>query len=167
MNPKKIPSLCLAIFFMFAVYGCRQPQSQIRVGENPPRFILSDLKGNKVTAPDDYRGKVIIIRFWADWCTACAKEMPAIDYIYHKYKDRGLVVLAVNVGQPRNVAEAFVTNLKISYPVLLDPYSVTAKRYGVKVVPVTFILDRKGVIKNKIFGETDTEIFEKMITDLI
>lgn len=159
--------LILSCFFLISFAGCVQKQVQLKVGESPPRFTLPDLKGNKVTVPDDFRGKVVIIRFWADWCTACAREMPSIDYIYHKYRDRGLVILAVNVGQPRDVAEAFVANLKISYPVLLDPYSVTTKRYGVTSVPTTFILDRKGVLRNKILGETGSETFEKMIAGLL
>lgn len=147
--------------------GCQQKQVQIKIGDAPPKFTLPDLKGNKVTVPDEFNGKVLIIRFWADWCTYCAEEMPAIDIVYNKYKERGVIILAVNAGQPKEVAEAFVSSLKISYPVLLDTYSVTAKRYGVVGLPTTFILDRNGVVREKILGETDRESFERMVMGLL
>ncbi len=159
--------ILLLIFFAFNFIGCKEKQVQLKVGEVAPRFTLTGLDGRKITVPDDFRGKVVVIRFWADWCTACAREMPAVDYVYHKYRERGLVVLAVNVGQPRDVAQAFVTNLKISYPVLLDTYSLTAKKYGVRGVPFTFILDRSGVIRNKVFGDTERKTFEGMIVNLL
>ena len=107
------------------------------------------MKGDKITVPDDFAGKVIVIRFWVDWCKSCAIEMPMIDDTYNKYKDRGLVVIAVNVGQKKDVAEAFVTKLKISYPVVLDTDSAITKKYGVKAVPFTLIIDRKGISQKK------------------
>ncbi|MDI6743740.1 MAG: TlpA disulfide reductase family protein [Thermodesulfovibrionales bacterium] len=99
--------------------------------------------------------------------TYCAEGMPAIDIVYNKYKERGVIILAVNVGQPKDVAEAFVKNLRISYPVLLDTYSIAAKQYGVVRLPTTFILDRKGVIREKILGEAERDSFEKMVVNLL
>jgi len=90
-----------------------------------------------------------------------------IDAAYNKYKDRGLVVIAVNAGQQKDVAEAFVTKLKLSYPVVLDTDSAITKKYGVKAVPFTFIADRKGIIKKRIFGEAGSETLEKIIQDLL
>lgn len=154
---------CLLLFLS----GCQQKQVQIKIGDTPPKFTLPDLKGNEVSVPDDFKGKVVIIRFWADWCIHCSVEMPAIDIVYNKYKDRGVIILAVNVGQPKEVAEEFVTNLRISYPVLLDTYSVTAKKYGVVGLPTTFILDRNGVVRKKILGEADKDVFEKTVAELL
>lgn len=167
---EKVFSVCL-LFSIFClllfISGCKQKQVQIKIGDVPPKFTLPDLKGNKVSVPDDFKGKVVIIRFWADWCTYCAEEMPAIDVVYNKYKEKGVIIIAVNAGQPKEVAEAFVSSLKISYPVLLDTYSVTAKRYGVVGLPTTFILDRNGVVREKILGETDREAFERMVARLL
>lgn len=160
-------SLCSVFCLLAFLFGCQQKQVQIKIGNTPPKFTLSDLKGNKVTVPDDFKGRVVIIRFWADWCTYCAEEMPALDVVYNKYKKNGVIILAVNVGQPKEVAEEFVTNLRISYPVLLDTYSITAKQYGVVGLPTSFILDRNGVIREKILGEVERESFEKMVTALL
>jgi peroxiredoxin len=158
-------TFCCVLIILFALSGCSKGPPA--AGEVLPGFTLSDLKGEKITAPDDFIGKVMIIRFWVEGCKSCLKEMPMIDDLYNKYKEGGLVVLAVNVGQSKDVAEAFVTKLKISYPVLLDTHSVTAKRYGIKAVPFTLIVDRKGIIRKRILGETESETFEKIIKNLL
>jgi peroxiredoxin len=158
--------LFFALAVLFSVSGCGRKEPPA-VGAAPPKFTLPDLKGDKITLPDDFSGKVVVVRFWIDSCKSCEKEMPEIDQLYNKYKDKGLVVLAVNVGQSKNSAEAFATKFHISYPVLLDTNSATTERYGVKAVPFTFVVDRKGVITKRILGETEKESFEKMIQGLL
>jgi len=157
---------CFVLTAVFAISGCSQ-NNPPAVGKVLPKFTLSDLKGDKITVPDDFTGKVIVVRFWVDWCKSCAIEMPMIDDTYNKYKDRGLVVIAVNVGQPKDVVEAFLTKLKISYPVVLDTNSAITKKYGVKAVPFTLIIDRKGIVRKRILGEAGSETIGKMIQDLL
>ena len=157
--------LILAFSLITAFSGCGQTPP--KVGEPPPKVTLSDLAGESVTLPDHFKGRVVLIRFWVDWCATCAREMPSLDTIFHKYKDKGFIIFAINIGQSRDIAEAFATKLKISYPVLLDPSSHVTKRYGVTVVPTTFIVDKRGVIKNKILGEIGNEALEKMILELL
>ena len=158
--------LLLALAVLFTISGCGRKEPPA-VGVAPPKFTLPDLKGDKVTLPDDFSGKVVVVRFWIDSCKSCEKEMPEIDQLYNKYKDKGLVVLAINVGQSKNAAETFATRLHISYPVLLDTNSATTERYGVKAVPFTFVIDKKGVITKRILGETEKESFEKIIQGLL
>lgn len=153
-------------FALFALSGCSS-YNPPAVGKVLPEFTLSDLKGDKITVPADFTGKLIVVRFWVDWCKSCAIEMPVMDEIYNKYKDRGLVVVAVNVGQTKDVAEAFVKKLKLSYPVVLDPDSAIAKKFGVKAVPFTLIVDRKGIVRKRILGETGSEAIAKIIQDLL
>jgi len=158
--------LCIVLAFFIALSGCKEKEPPA-VGVVPQKFTLLDLKGGQITVPDDFKGKVVIIRFWVDTCKACAKEMPEIDQTYNKYKDRGLAVLAVNAGQSREAAETFGSRLKITYPILLDPGSKVTKQYGVKAVPFTFVINREGIITKRILGETQSESFEKMIRDLL
>ena len=165
-EPGALYFLFLAIALLFSLSGCGRKEPPA-VGMAPPKFTLPDLKGHKITVPDDFSGKVIVIRFWIDSCKSCEKEMPEINQIYNKYKDKGLVVLAINVGQSKNAAETFATRLHLTYPVLLDTNSATTERYGVKAVPFTFVVDRKGVITKRILGETERESFEKMIQGLL
>ena len=159
-------TLCFILTAVFALSGCSK-ENPPAVGKVLPKFTLSDLKGDKITVPDDYAGKVIVIRFWVDWCKSCAIEMPMIDAAYNKYKDRGLVVIALNVGQQKDVAEAFVKKLKLSYPVVLDTDSAITKKYGVKAVPFTLIIDRKGIVRKRILGEAESETMGKIIEEFL
>ena len=164
-----IRALCILLFLsavLFPLSGCGRKEPPA-VGVAPPKFTLPDLKGDKITLPDDFSGKVVVIRFWIDSCKSCEKEMPEIDQLYGKYRDKGLVVLAVNVGQSKKAAETFASRLHLTYPVLLDTDSKITERYGVKAVPFTFVVDRKGVIIKRILGETEKESFEKIIQGLL
>jgi peroxiredoxin len=147
-----------------------QRESLPKIGEASPRIELYDLKGNRVALPDDLRNKIVIIRFWGDCCSYNINEMSRIDRIYRKYEGRGIRIVTIHTGGTRKVAEDFASMLKIKYPVLLDPDSKTAKRYGVSQLPCTFILDRDGTIRAKIIGEIEGPVgpaYEKFVTPLL
>lgn len=159
-------TLLLAVFFILLpglFYGCSDRKVILRTGQTAPAFALSDLNGKTWRLPEDLKGRVVVVRFWADWCRSCAEEMPVIEKVYDKYKDKGLVILAVNIGQEKAAVAKFVSRLKISYPVLLDPGAVVTKRYGVTGLPITFIIDRNGIIRQKILGEAGQAAFEEMV----
>ena len=160
---------CLPLFILLglAAVAWGGGRQALKIGDPPPRFALSDLSGRTVTVPDDLRGKAVIIHFWADWCQYCAEEMPVIDGLYQRYRDKGLTVYAVNVSQSADVAKAFVERVKVSYPVLLDSDGNTAKQYSVLGLPRTFFLDRKGRIKYKLLGEADAETLERLIKNTL
>ena len=139
----------------------------LSVGEQAPDFSLPDLKGNRLTFPDDFKGKVVMIRFWKAMCHHCVREMPAIETIFNKFKDKGFVVLAVNVGQPREDVEGFLAGMTITYPVLLDLYSVTAKKYGFVSSPATFVIDKSGVVREYFPGEIKEGEYENMIGGML
>ena len=135
-------------------------------GESAPEITVLDL-GDKPVKLSDFKGKVVILRFWTSGCKMCIAGMPVLDDFYKKNKDRGLVVLAVNKGDTREQIEKFVRELKISYPVLLDPLSITAQKYKVKAAPVTFFVDRGGVLQKRVFGETSRDSLEKTLGGLL
>ncbi|MBI5055654.1 MAG: TlpA family protein disulfide reductase [Nitrospirae bacterium] len=139
----------------------------LSAGDQAPDIALPDLKGNKVAFPDDFRGKVVMIRFWKAMCHHCVREMPAIETVFNKYKDNGFVVLAINVGQPKEDVEGFLSGMTVTYPVLLDLYSVAAKRYGFVSSPTTYVVDRNGVVKETFFGEVEGKVYEKIIGSLL
>lgn len=163
---RSVSVFCFVLIAITALSGCSH-YNPPATGNALPKFTLPDLKGSNITVPDDFAGKVIVVRFWIDSCKSCAIEMPIINEIYVKYKDRGLVVIAVNVGQTKDAAETFVKKLKLSYPVVLDSNSEITKKFGVKAVPFTLIVDRKGIVRKRILGETGSEAFEKMIQGLL
>lgn len=142
-------------------------EKALMIGDAPPRVTLPDLKGSLTTIPDDLKGKVVIIRFWADWCSSCAEEMPALESLYKELKGKGLFIVAVNVGQTKEKVEAFVNKKKITYSVLLDQDTKTARKYGVVGLPKTFILDKKGLIKYKLLGDASQETVRKLVLKII
>ncbi|MES9978208.1 MAG: TlpA disulfide reductase family protein, partial [Candidatus Thiodiazotropha sp. 6PLUC5] len=90
-----------------------------------------------------------------------------IEPVYRKLKDKGLVILALNVRQDRETAAAFIDKLAISYGVLLDDEGATARNYGVIGLPTTFFLDRKGRLHTRIIGESSAELFEQLVSELL
>jgi len=139
----------------------------LKIGDPPPRFTLPDLEKRNVTVPDDLRGKAVVIHFWADWCPYCLEEMPILDKLYQQYRKQGLMVYAVNVGQGLDAVRAYVSRVKITYPVLLDTDGKTAKSYGVLGLPRTFFIDRKGNIKYKLLGEASGETLRKLVVNTL
>lgn len=110
----------------------------------PPDLALKDLQGREHRL-SDYRGKVVVLNFWATWCEPCREEMPSMERLHHAYKDRGLVVLAISLdSQGASVVNPFVKKFALTFPVGLDPKMVVRERYGVWAVPSTFIIDRQG-----------------------
>jgi peroxiredoxin len=117
--------------------------------------------------PGGLAGQVVVVRFWADWCRFCEKEMVEIEQVYQELSGHGLRVLAVNVGQDRETAQRFVTRLGLSYTTLLDTDSETARRYGVIGLPTTFFINRQGRIHSKILGESNAAIFRQAVEPLL
>ena len=120
-----------------------------------PDFTLSALSGASLGLAE-LRGKVVLLNFWATWCVPCRKEMPAIEALYRRYKDRGLEVLAVSLDKlSTTVVEAFVKEVGVTYRVALDPSWATARTYGVRGLPATFLIDRAGNVVMRELGERD------------
>jgi cytochrome c biogenesis protein CcmG, thiol:disulfide interchange protein DsbE len=94
-------------------------------------------------------------------------EMPAMESLFARYNKRGLVILAVNVGQRKESVRAFVEDLKMTYPILLDPDRKMAQEYDVVSVPRTFIIDRNGLIRYKIVGGASMVLLNKMVYSLL
>lgn len=138
-----------------------------RNGEPAPPFHAERLTGGTLAVPHDLRGRVLAIRFWADWCPYCKTEMQALEPVYRRLNPLGLEILAVNVAQDRDTVAAFMRSLDVSYPVLLDPDGATARRYGVTTLPMTWLVDRRGRLAGKIVGEATPKSFEAQIRPLL
>jgi peroxiredoxin len=147
--------------------GCGEQAPQLQRGEPPPAFALSRLDGEQATFPLQFAGEVVAVRFWADWCPFCESEMQAIEPVYRRYRDQGLVILAVNVRQDRSTAAAFIDKLDITYDTLLDPEGDVARAYGVLGLPTTFMIDRDGRLHARIIGESTPEVFERIVRELL
>lgn len=133
-----------------------------------PDFTLKDINGKDISL-SSFKGKVMLINFWGTFCVPCRKEMPSLEIIYKTYKDKGFVVLAVSEDKSISSVKEFVKEYRLTFPVVLDEDKKVAKQYKVSILPVTFLLDKKGMISKKFFGErewTDAES-KKMVEELL
>ncbi len=117
--------------------------------------------------PEQYQGQVVALRFWADWCPYCHGEMQALEPVYRQHRDQGLTILAVNVMQPPETVEKFVKDIGISYDTLLDRQGEVMRRYQVIGLPVTYLIDRQGIVRARIIGESTPEVFAQAINPLL
>jgi peroxiredoxin len=107
-----------------------------------PYFTLTDLHGVNWT-PQDLRGKVVLVNFWATWCPPCRSEMPDLEALYQEFKEQGLVVLAISDEEAGKV-QPFVEQYKVSYPMLLDPGRKVNEQFHIEGIPKSFLYDREG-----------------------
>ena len=104
----------------------------------------------------DLRGKVVLLNFWATWCVPCRTEMPALEALYQRHKEAGLVVLAINMDTLSSAGlEAFVKEVAVTFPIVLDPAWSTARLYQVRGLPTTYLIDRAGDVVVREVGERD------------
>lgn len=132
-------------------------------------FTLPDLTGRPVSLKD-FRGKVVLLNFWATWCIPCQWEMPEMDKLYRTFKDRGFVVLALSLDQgPQKVVEDFVRERSMTYPVLLDSKAEVARLYGLPGVPGTFLVGSDGMLRYAVFGPKEwfSEEAKELIASLL
>lgn len=144
--------------------GCDRRQS-VHIGDRPERVELTDMHGKKVVLPDDFKGRVVLLRFWSASCPSCCKAiLKAMEDLYQKYEKKGFVPVSVSIDSADEVKEALTkVDSVITYPVLLDPESSSLSGYGVRVLPTTLIIDRSGVVSEKIVGETGVEMFDALL----
>lgn len=133
------------------------------MGERPPvtgmpaaDFTLPDLQGQPQSL-SQYRGKVVLLNFWATWCKPCTTEMPAMQACYDKLRDKGFVVLAVNELEDVQKVVEHVKTYGHTFPVLMDKDNRVANMYGVYGLPVSVLIDGQGVVQEYIKGGLLTE----------
>ena len=132
------------------------PVEGVAIGNLAPDCQLPGLGGQNFSL-SSRRGEPVLINFWATWCPPCRGEMPYIQGIYEGWVDRGLVVLAVNLGESSSVVEDFMRSNDLSFTVLLDTTRGVAQRYSITGIPTTFFIDKDGIIQDKLIGAFQNE----------
>ena len=118
----------------------------IKVGRPAPDFTLADLDGNQVSL-SDFRGKAVFINFWASWCPPCRAEMPEIEAVHQEYKDKGVVVIGVDIAESEDTVRQYVQRGGYSWTFVMDTTGEVAGDYGIMSIPTNFFLDREGIIR--------------------
>jgi len=123
-----------------------------------PAFTLDRLDRSGQLALDDLKGKAVVVNFWASWCIPCRDEAPVLQKTYERYRDRGLVVLGVDVNDFKADARRFMKRYGITYPVAYDGKGSTVGMWGVRGFPETFFVERPGtLVGERIEGAVDIE----------
>ncbi len=124
----------------------------------PVDIYLKDLN-EKMVRVSDLKGKIVFLNFWTTWCLACRVEMPAMQKLHQRLKDKDFVMIAINLQEPASRVKAFNKKYKLSFTSLLDSTGKVGLRFGVRSIPITYILDKKGGIIGKALGarEWDSE----------
>lgn len=119
-----------------------------------PAFERMPLQGGQPIALENYRGKVVVVDFWASWCGPCRKSMPFLDQLRRKHQNRGFEVLAINLDAHVDEALRFLRYFPVSYPVLRDTGALP-ELYGVQGMPTSFYIDRRGIVRFIHIGFSD------------
>lgn len=121
-----------------------------------PAFSLPDLSGKTIKLVE-FRGTLVLLNFFATWCVPCRDEMPGMERLYRAHREAGLVVAAVNFQESAKTVRPFVRELKLSFPIILDGEGIVSREYGVRALPVTFLIGRDGNIVWRAMGGRDWE----------
>jgi peroxiredoxin len=142
----------LLIAALAGVAALQSAQRDRRLGYAAPDFALPDLQG-KQHRLSDYHGKVVFLNLWTTWCPPCRMEMPAMERLYQRLRERDFVMLAVSEDEGgASVVAPFVAELGLTFPILLDPDARLSPRFGVTGYPETFVIDRAGNVVNHFIG---------------
>jgi peroxiredoxin len=166
-----LPVLTLmCVIFLFvgnAAYGLHPLPLDANIGKKAPGFVLNDLSGNRVSL-ESFRGKPVLLNFWATWCPYCRKERSHLNELHRDYTDRGLVILSVSTDRSITKLKKFMKDGPAEFMVLSDSEGRISKSYNIMGLPSSLLINREGIIKHKFTGfrEWNSEGSRKLIETL-
>ncbi|PPD50659.1 MAG: hypothetical protein CTY13_01315 [Methylobacter sp.] len=159
--------LILIILAVVILSACKRGGG-LQIDDPVPVVNLQDFHGKPVSLPQDLKGKVWLVRFWSLECGFCDKDvLLGLEQLYQKYKERGFMPVAINVSKIDPNDERLKRFAKLTYPMLVDERGLVAKKFGVIGLPTSFVIDREGVLREKITGEAGLDEFEKLFTTIL
>ena len=141
------------------ITGCNNEQ-RIKIGDTPPEISGNDIHGKDISLRK-LKGKVVVICFWTNSC--CGDIVKRLEPFQSESKDKGLTVLAVNVGDSKETVESYAKNYALTFSILTDENSKLFKQYQVVGFPTIFILDKNGIVREKIMGDIQFENLLKLV----
>lgn len=165
--------LVLNLFLDYASGGSNDYASYLGIQEytilqEAKDFTLKDVSNKKVSLKD-FKGKVVMLNFWATWCGPCRIEMPSMEKLYRQFREKGFVILAVASGDDTDSVDRFIKDYNISFPALMDSNMVVSDSYKVWALPTTYFINSKGQIIGRAQGGRDwgTKEATQYITSLL
>ncbi|MED1094350.1 thiol-disulfide oxidoreductase ResA [Bacillus gobiensis] len=135
-------------------------EEKISEGSKAPNFALQTMDGNEIEL-DDLKGKGVFLNFWGTWCEPCKKEFPYMANQYREFKDQGVEVVAVNVGESNLAVNNFRESYEVNFPVVIDKDRQVLEAYDVNPLPTTFLISPEGKVVKVVTGS----MTERMIYD--
>jgi cytochrome c biogenesis protein CcmG, thiol:disulfide interchange protein DsbE len=132
----------------------QSPPRPLAIGDTAPDFSVPALPSGSLDLKN-YRGQVVVLNLWATWCPPCVEETPSLEQFAEKMRDRGVMVVSISVDENQSALQEFIQKYHLSFPVGRDPDRSLAARYGTFQFPETYILDRRGLVAEKVVGATD------------
>lgn len=168
-------SLSIALVVGLATFGivaCKPKTGVAAVpsapaGPHAPAWSLKDPDGRTVNS-DQFKGKVVVIDFWATWCPPCRQEIPGYVDLQRKYGKDGLVIIGVSLDQQGpGVVKKFVQTFQVDYPIVMGNDDVVKAFGGIEALPTTFLIDRDGTIRDRKVGRIETSEYERKILSVL
>ena len=158
--------LVAAGFYLKARHSFRARQGAARQHFAAPNFSLPELNGQSLQL-SDYRGKVVLLDFWATWCTPCREEIPHLVELQNKYRDQGLQIIGISMDDSPEPVREFYKRFQMDYPVVIGNAETGELYGGVLGLPIAFVIGRDGRISAKHIGATDASVLEQDIRGLL
>jgi len=170
----------LIIVLMFALmsFSLFAAKTNKKEDVKVPNIVLQDQYGKKHNLAD-YKGKVVVINFWATWCGYCVREMPDFEKVYKEFgsNSKDVIIIGIagpisklnanNVDVPKEEIIAFLKNKKITYPTLMDETGKTFADYGVRAFPTTYVINKKGFLEGYVSGAITADQLKKAINETL
>lgn len=131
-----------------------------------PSIDRPALKGSRVT-PEQFRGRVALVNFWASWCGPCRREQPGLERLSQELEDRGVRFVGVNFQDDRAAALAYLDEFEVSYPSVADREGILAYRFGVPYLPATVLIDARGQMRYRLVGAQTETTLRGYLTELL
>jgi thiol-disulfide isomerase/thioredoxin len=156
-------TLRTALLISFALVAVLSARAETVPPTPAPEWKLKDVEG-KVVSSADFKGKVVVIDFWATWCPPCVAEIPGYIALQKKYGKDGLVIVGISLDQKGpSVVKTFMAKMGINYPIVMADEETPAAFGGVEAIPTTFIIDRAGMIRDRKLGAEPVESYEQRL----
>lgn len=158
----------LVVAIVFTIYSnlTKEKTAVLQVGDNAPDFALIDMNGEKHQL-SDYKGQGVFLNFWGTWCKPCEREFPLMDKHYQDYKDQGLQILAVNIGESNFAVQKYVDRKGLTFPVLIDGNKSVMETYNINPLPTTMLVNPEGKIEKIITGEMSDEAIKSHMEQIM
>jgi peroxiredoxin len=163
-GPRRWSLACLLVCFCLA--GSTASATESLLQKQAPEIVLKDLNGKRVDL-HAYRGKVVLLNFWATWCAPCQIEMPRFVAWQTEYRPRGLRIIGISMDDDPELARELYKRLRLNYPVMMGNEKVGEFYGGVLGLPVTFLIDSHGEVRAQFQGETDMNAMEEQLKALL